>query len=141
MARELDALVARRGVPATIVSDNGAELTSRAVLDWGNRTGVAWHYIAPGKPAQNAFVESFNGRFRDELLNEEIFDDLARPLPARALAAGLQPSPAAFRSRGSVAGRRLAARRGRPAGLLDCPAERPHAPSPSPSYQPTGLPS
>ena len=54
----------------------GTELTSRAILKWQNETGVAWHYIAPGKPQQNAFIESFNGRLRDELLNEEIFDTL-----------------------------------------------------------------
>jgi putative transposase len=77
VVRELDALIARRGRPATIVSDNGSELTSRAVLEWTNRSGVEWHYIAPGKPIQNAFVESFNGRFRDECLNEEVFTSLA----------------------------------------------------------------
>jgi putative transposase len=77
LARELDALIARRGKPVTIVSDNGTEMTSRAILDWANRTGVAWHYIAPGKPQQNGFVESFNGRFRDECLNEEVFSSLA----------------------------------------------------------------
>ena len=47
------------------------------MLDWPNRTGVAWHYIAPDKPQQNAFVESFNARFRDECLNEEVFTSLA----------------------------------------------------------------
>ena len=77
LARELDAIIARRGKPVTIVSDNGTEMTSRAILDWANRTGVAWHYIAPGKPQQNGFVESFNGRFRDECLNEEVFSSLA----------------------------------------------------------------
>lgn len=76
VVRELDALLARRGRPAMIVSDNGSELTSRAVLDWTNRTGIDWHYISPGKPIQNAFVESFNGRFRDECLNEEVFANL-----------------------------------------------------------------
>ncbi len=60
-----------------IVSDNGTELTSRAVLDWTNRTDIEWHYIAPGKPQQNAFVESFNARFRDECLNEEVFGSMA----------------------------------------------------------------
>ena len=59
LVRELDALIARRGRPAIIVSDNGTEMTSRAVLEWSNRSGVAWHYIAPGKPQQNGFVESF----------------------------------------------------------------------------------
>ena len=68
LARELDAIIARRGKPVTIVSDNGTEMTSRAILDWANRTRVEWHYIAPGKPMQNAFIESFNGRLRDELL-------------------------------------------------------------------------
>jgi putative transposase len=76
-ARELDAIIARRGKPVTIVSDTGTEMTSRAILEWANRTGVAWHYIAPGKPQQNGFVESFNGRFRDECLNEEVFSSLA----------------------------------------------------------------
>ena len=77
VVRELDALIARRGRPAMIVSDNGTELTSRSVLEWTNQAGVEWHYIAPGKPTQNAFVESFNGRFRDECLNEEVFTSLA----------------------------------------------------------------
>jgi putative transposase len=58
VVRTLDALIARRGRPAMIVSDNGTELTSRAVLQWTNRTGIGWHYIAPGKPVQNAFVET-----------------------------------------------------------------------------------
>lgn len=77
VARELDGVVGRYGKPQTIVSDNGTELTSRAILKWQNETGVAWHYIQPGKPQQNAFIESFNGRLRDELLNEEVFDTLA----------------------------------------------------------------
>jgi transposase InsO family protein len=53
----------------TIVSDNGTEMTSNAILSWADQTKVGWHYIAPGKPMQNAFVESFNGRLRDEFLN------------------------------------------------------------------------
>ena len=65
-----------------IVSDNGTEMTSRAMLEWTNRTGVEWHYIAPGKPQQNGFVESFNGKLRDECLNEEVFATLAE---ARAI--------------------------------------------------------
>jgi putative transposase len=56
-----------------IVSDNGTELTSNAVLAWCGEIGVEWHYIAPGKPMQNGYVESFNGRMRDELLNETLF--------------------------------------------------------------------
>ncbi|EFO33980.1 hypothetical protein TRICHSKD4_0609 [Roseibium sp. TrichSKD4] len=60
-----------------IVSDNGTEMTSHAVLAWCQDTGIKWHYIAPGKPMQNAFVESFNGRLRDECLNENLFSNLA----------------------------------------------------------------
>lgn len=60
-----------------IVSDNGTELTSNAVLKWCAEHKVEWHYIAPGKPMQNGFVESFNGRMRDEFLNETLFRNLA----------------------------------------------------------------
>ena len=59
------------------MSDNGTELTRRAIPERQNQTGVAWHYIAPGKPQRNGLVESFNGRLRDECLNEEVFDSLA----------------------------------------------------------------
>ena len=76
VARELDAIIAIRGWPQIIVSDNGSELTSTAMLRWQQERGVGWHYIAPGKPVQNAFVESFNGRLRDELLNETVFRSL-----------------------------------------------------------------
>ena len=77
MTRELDALIRRRGQPDLIVSDNGTEMTSHAVLRWCQDTGAGWPYIAPGKPMQNAFVESFNGRLRDECLNENLFGNLA----------------------------------------------------------------
>ncbi|AEQ53559.1 transposase [Pelagibacterium halotolerans B2] len=77
VARELDALIRLYGKPAVIVSDNGTELTSRAILRWQQEAGVEWHYIAPGKPQQNGFVESFNGWLRDELLNEEVFESLS----------------------------------------------------------------
>lgn len=73
LVRELTDLIAARGKPGMIVSDNGTELTSNAVLAWCGEAGVAWHYIAPGKPMQNGYVESFNGRMRDELLNETLF--------------------------------------------------------------------
>ncbi len=76
VGRELDAVIARRGPPLTIVSDNGTEFTSMAILRWSQQTRIEWHYIAPGKPQQNAFVESFNGRLRDELLNETLFSSL-----------------------------------------------------------------
>jgi putative transposase len=77
VARELDTLIAERGRPAMCVSDNGTELTSMAMLRWSQETQIEWHYIAPGKPTQNAFIESFNGRLRDELLNETLFSSLA----------------------------------------------------------------
>ncbi|MEL7219051.1 MAG: IS3 family transposase [Pseudomonadota bacterium] len=77
VTRELTAIMARRGRPRTIVSDNGTELTSMAVLRWCQETRIDWHYIAPAKPMQNAFVESFNGSFRDELLNETLFTSSA----------------------------------------------------------------
>ncbi|NSY46316.1 IS3 family transposase [Agrobacterium tumefaciens] len=76
VARELDRIIERRGKPKMIVSDNGSEFTSNAILHWADRTKVEWHYIAPGKPIQNAFIESFNGRLRDELLNETLFSSL-----------------------------------------------------------------
>ena len=78
VGRELDRIVELRGCcPAMIVSDNGTELTSHAILRWQEERGVLWHYIAPGKPQQNGFVESFNGRFRDECLNEHLFSSPA----------------------------------------------------------------
>jgi len=77
VVRALDEVIGRRGRPEMIVSDNGTELTSHAVLEWCQETGIEWHYIAPGKPMQNAFVESFNGRLRDECLNENLFSNLA----------------------------------------------------------------
>ena len=77
VVRELTQLIAQRGKPGMIVSDNGTELTSNAVLAWCGEIGVEWHYIAPGRPMQNGYVESFNGRMRDELLNETLFLSLA----------------------------------------------------------------
>jgi putative transposase len=77
VGRELDAVIAGRGKLLLIVSDNGTELTSMAILCWSKERRVDWHYIAPGKPQQNAFIESFNGRLRDELLNETLFSSLA----------------------------------------------------------------
>ena len=73
VARELTALVARRGRPGLIVSDHGTEFTSNAIRAWSKDHRVEWHYIAPGKPMQNGYVESFNGRMRDELFNESLF--------------------------------------------------------------------
>jgi putative transposase len=84
VARELDRIIAWRGQPGAITSDNGTELTSNAILKWADERGVGWQYIQPGKPQQNAFSESFNGRLRDELLNETLF----RSLPHARLALG-----------------------------------------------------
>ncbi|GJD32817.1 IS3 family transposase ISMex1 [Methylobacterium adhaesivum] len=78
VARELDRIIAGRGKPLMIVSDNGAQLTSHAILLWQEVRAVEWHDIAPGKLQQNGFVESLNGRLRDECLNEH----LVRSLPA-----------------------------------------------------------
>jgi putative transposase len=78
VVRELEAIIAQRGCPAMCVSDNGTELTGMAILRWCQEKRIEWHYIAPGKPTQNAFIESFNGRLRDELLNETLFTSLAQ---------------------------------------------------------------
>jgi putative transposase len=95
VARELDAVIARRGKPELIVSDHGTEFTSNAMLAWAQRGRVAWHFIAPGKPMQNGICEAFNGRMRDELLNETIFYDLdhARSSLARWTASYNQQRP------------------------------------------------
>jgi putative transposase len=62
LARELDRIIAWRGRPDVVTSDNGTELTSNAILKWADERGIGWQYIQPGKPQQNAFSESFNGR-------------------------------------------------------------------------------
>jgi len=94
-ARELDAVIAWRGKPELIVSDHGTEFTSNAMLAWSQSSRVAWHFIAPGKPMQNGICEAFNGRMRDELLNETVFYDLdhARAALARWTAAYNQQRP------------------------------------------------
>jgi putative transposase len=82
MARELDVLIARRGRPLTIVSDNGTEMTSRAMLEWTHRIGIDWHYIAPGKPQQNGFVESFKRQAAGRVPER---GSLRQPAAARAV--------------------------------------------------------
>ncbi len=77
VVRVLDRLAETRGLPAEIVLDNGPEMISKALDEWAYRKGVRLNFIEPGKPIQNAFVESFNGRFRDECLNEHWFLNLA----------------------------------------------------------------
>lgn len=77
LVHELERLRLFRPLPRAIVSDNGPELTSKAILRWSGRRQIQWRYIEPGKPTQNAFVESFNGKFRDECLNEHWFVSLS----------------------------------------------------------------
>ena len=76
VVRVLDRLKETRGLPGTLVLDNGPEMRSLVLDDWAYRNGVTLAFIEPGKPQQNAFVESFNGKFRDECLNEHWFLDL-----------------------------------------------------------------
>ena len=85
VVREMQALIARRGRPDVIVSDNRTEFTSSAVLGFAQAAKLDWRYIAPGKPTQNAFAESFQGRMRDECLNEHLFFSMNH---ARAVVAG-----------------------------------------------------
>jgi putative transposase len=130
VARELDRLLAERGKPTTIVSDNGTELTSNAILQWADDHKVNWHYIAPGKPVQNAFVESFIGRLRDELLNETLFRSLAHT--RAVLEAWRATTTPTDRTRGSAGGVQPATpQHGGP--LRSAPLTAPlRGPSPSP---------
>ena len=77
VVRVLEELKRRRGLPRQIRSDNGPEFVSRAVDQWAFEQGLQWHTIQPGRPMENGYVESFNGRFRDECLNENWFSSLA----------------------------------------------------------------
>lgn len=76
MVRYLDQLAQTRGLPTTLVLDNGPEMTSKAMFFWARRQAIRLHFIQPGKPTQNAFVESFNGKFRDGCLNQQWFRDI-----------------------------------------------------------------
>lgn len=137
VARELDAIIAQRGRPDMIISDNGTELTSNAILGWADESGVGWHYIAPGKPQQNGFNESFNGRLRDELLNETLF----RSLPhARIVLESWRRDYNEARPHSKLAwltpkayAEALAGKIGRPAALVDGCADRPLANPNNPS--------
>lgn len=82
LTRILDRLAVQRGLPQAIRTDNGKEFCGRAILTWAHARGVKLFLIQPGKPNQNAYIESFNGRFRDECLNENWFVSMAH---ARAL--------------------------------------------------------
>jgi len=74
--RTLEWLKETRGLPGMLVTDNGPEFTSRAMLTWSKPAGVKLHFIDPGRPVQNAFIESFNGKLRDECLNQHWFVSL-----------------------------------------------------------------
>jgi putative transposase len=76
VTRVLERLRAVRGLPERLVSDNGPEFTGQAVDNWAYQHRVQWQFIEPGKPVQNAYIESFNGKFRDECLNEHWFERL-----------------------------------------------------------------
>lgn len=76
IACELNRCIRLHGGPKTIVSDKGTELASRVILEWQNQTGIAWRYIAQGRPQQNGFVKSLNSKLQDEYLSEEMFDSL-----------------------------------------------------------------
>ena len=75
VVRVLEELKQRRGLPLKIRSDNGPEFVSRVVEQWAYQNGVDWHFIEPGRPMENGYVESFNGKFRDECLNQHWFVD------------------------------------------------------------------
>ena len=77
LTRILDQLATTRGLPKAIRTDNGKEFCGRAMLNWAQARGVQLFLIEPGKPNQNAYIESFNGRFREECLNEHWFTSLA----------------------------------------------------------------
>ena len=77
VTRVLDRLALERGLPRVLRTDNGKEFCGRAMLTWAHARGVTLRLIEPGKPNQNAYIESFNGRFRDECLNEHWFTSLA----------------------------------------------------------------
>ena len=76
VTRVLDRVSLTRGLPDVITVDNGPEFVSKAVDAWAYANGVKLHFIQPGKPTQNAYIESFNGKFRDECLNEHVFTSL-----------------------------------------------------------------
>jgi putative transposase len=78
-------LFVERGTPAYLRSDNGPEFVAKAVREWLSTVGVRTLYIEPGSPWENGYLESFNGKLRDELLNREVFDTLleAKVLVAR----------------------------------------------------------
>ena len=100
VARELDRIIAWRRKPEAVLSDNGTELTSIAILAWADERRIEWRYIHPGKPVQNAFAESFNARLREEPLNETLFRSLGET--RRLIEAWRQTTTTIARTRSSV---------------------------------------
>ena len=76
IVRILDRLIEQKGVPEAITSDNGPEFTIMVMDNWTHENGIKLDFIRPGKPIENAYAESFMGRFRDEYLNENVFISL-----------------------------------------------------------------
>ena len=114
VVRELERLTLERAIPKVIVSENRTELTSVAVLRWA-ADRVGWHYIQPGKPEQNACIESFNSKLRDKCLNEHVFTSLAQARDHRSVALRLQLAPPALEPRSANAERVCRPGRGRSA--------------------------
>jgi len=102
LVRLLDRLKADRGLPQSIVVDNGPEFTATRTLKWAAENGVVLDFIQPGKPTQNAYVESFNGRLRDECLNQHEFLNLDH---AEALIEAWRDDYNRIRPHGSLGGR------------------------------------
>lgn len=78
VVEQMKRLVARRGAPESITTDNGSEFAGQALDRWAHQNGVKLDFIRPGRPVQNGYIESFNGKFRDECLNEHWFTSLAQ---------------------------------------------------------------
>ena len=126
VARELNQLITQRGAPKMVVSDNGTEFTSNAILNWADAARVDWHYIEPGKPMQNGFIESFNGKLRDEKLNETLFTTLHQ---ARVELATWRNDYNHHRPHSSLKGQTPAEFANRATGM-NAPALRAYAPMP-----------
>jgi putative transposase len=128
VVRVLEELKQRRGLPRQIRSDNGPEFVSRTVDQWAYEQGLQWHTIQPGRPMENGYVESFNGRFRDECLNEEPPHSSLQyrtPVEFAAQAAGFYRNEVGQDA--SHAGPL-------PHTPAPCPTRRPLAPHPHPHY-------
>jgi transposase InsO family protein len=120
VVRELNGLIAERGKPGMIVSDNGTELTSNAVLAWCAEMKIEWHYTMPGKQTQNAFVENFNGRMREELLNETLLSASIMPASS-SLTGSLTSTPSDHTRHSDMPHRRRSLPNSKSKGLLRSP--------------------